>query len=120
MRALELEGAVMIPLADPEFRGKNCIDNERKTMCKTGPLKPEHQSGPSAVVLKLAGPPQLLVRSVTIYTPLPLFHQHKPIRRDLEVIHLFSCLKQCGYHTLQGFTRLSFTERATHSVKAVK
>lgn len=87
LQALEVEGAVMIPRADPEFGGNNCIDNERKTMCKTGPLKPEHQSGPSvsAIVLKLKGPPQLLIRSITIYTPLPHFHQYKPIRRDLEV-----------------------------------
>ena len=105
----------MIPLADPEFSGKNCIDNERRTMCKTGPLKAEHQTGPSAVVLKLKGPPQLLVRSVTIYTPLPLFHQYKPIRRDLEVIYsFFSFLAQYGYHTLQGLKRPSLKEWATY------
>ena len=85
MQALDVAGAVMIPHADPEFLGINCIDNERKTMCKTGPLNPEHQIGLSAIVLKLKGPPQLLIRSITIYTPLPHFHQYKPIRRDLEV-----------------------------------
>ena len=84
MQALEVEGAVMIPLADQEFQGNNCIDNERKTMCKTGALNPEQQSGPSAIVLKLKGPPQLLIRSITIYTPLPLVQQYKPIR-NLEV-----------------------------------